>query len=53
MRSTPSYDASLVERLYEAVVVPGEYPRLGRRVPEIETTWYGNGSWSVTGPSTN
>ncbi|MGI9173736.1 MAG: type II toxin-antitoxin system RelE/ParE family toxin [Rhodothermales bacterium] len=35
-RTSPSYAASLVERLYEAVAVLEEYPRFGRKVPEID-----------------
>lgn len=35
-RTSPSYAASLVERLYEAVVVLEDHPRFGRKVPEIE-----------------
>lgn len=35
-RTSPSYAASLVERLYEAVVVLEEHPRVGRKVPEID-----------------
>ncbi|RMH38619.1 MAG: type II toxin-antitoxin system RelE/ParE family toxin [Gammaproteobacteria bacterium] len=35
-RTSPSYAASLVERLYEAVAVLQEHPRSGRKVPEID-----------------
>jgi toxin ParE1/3/4 len=35
-RTSPSYASSLVERLYEAVVVLEKHPRLGRKVPEID-----------------
>lgn len=35
-RTSPSYAASLVERLYEAVVILAEHPRLGRKVPEVD-----------------
>ena len=35
-RTSPSYAASLVERLYEAIVVLEEHPRFGRKVPEID-----------------
>jgi addiction module RelE/StbE family toxin len=35
-RTSPLYAVSLVERLYEAVVVLEEHPRFGRKVPEID-----------------
>ena len=35
-RTSASYAASLVERLFEAVVILEEYPRSGRKVQEID-----------------
>jgi addiction module RelE/StbE family toxin len=35
-RTSPAYAASLVERLYAAVVILEEHPRMGRKVPEID-----------------
>lgn len=35
-RTSFSYAASLVERLYESVTVLEEHERLGRKVPEID-----------------
>src|SRR5690606_36490919 len=34
--TSPVYAASLVERLYEAVVILENHPRFGRKVPEID-----------------
>jgi plasmid stabilization system protein ParE len=34
-RTSPAYAGSLVERLYEAVVVLEDHPPFGRKVPEI------------------
>ncbi len=35
-RTSPLYATSLVERLYQAVVVLENHTRLGRKVPEID-----------------
>ena len=35
-RTSMAYAASLVERLYESVMILEAHPRLGRKVPEID-----------------